>query len=1143
MKTYANRAAATLGAVLLSASALMAQDLPSSSRNSSAAHPVTQLVLEQGFRNPPASARPRVWWHWMNGNITKDGIRKDLEWMKRVGIGGMQNFDANQSTPQIVSRRLVYMTPEWQDAFHYAALLANQLGLEMAIASSPGWSETGGPWVKPEDAMKKLVWSETLASSAVPFTGRLPKPSDVSGPYQDLPAVESSLLNAGTNQRQRPNYYQDVAVLAYPVTGSTELPTPRITTGDGKAVDAAPLMDGNLQTTVSIPSGTRDKPATLVLHYDQPQTVRALTLFVPGSGPTAISPGMRPRFEASDDGQEWRHIDDLAASAVPTTVSFNPVTARFFRIVFLSGNAGAIPEAFSSMPAGLDLSALMGIFGRAPYTTGLRIAELRLSAEAKVNQFEAKAGFAIAPDYYELDADTGQDVTGAAPATVVDLTGHLKPDGSLDWTPPAGSWRIVRLGWSLTGKVNHPATDEATGLEVDKMDAAAVRRYLEHYLGMYRDAAGTGLLGTQGVRAFLTDSTEVGAFNWTGSMISDFKRLRGYDPTPWLPALTGALIGSRRESDAFLYDFRRTIADLHAAAHYGTVAAVAHEHGLKVYGESLEGVRPTLGDDMSMRSHADYPMAAMWYMPSDRPPMSTYLNDMKGASSVAHIYGQNIAAAESMTSVLVPWATGPAELRHIIDLEFACGINRPVIHTSVHQPVDDKFPGLSLGIFGQYFTRHESWAEMAKPWIDYLARNAYLLQQGSNVADVAYFYGEEAPVGNLYAASPIADAPTRYAYDFINSDALVDQLSVVKGEIVSKGGARYRVLYLGGTSSKMTLPTLRHIAALAEAGATIVGAAPLGTPSLADRADEFRKLQAKLWSGAPVTIVGKGRVIAGKNIEAALAMVGAQPDLSYTKPQSDSEILFVHRRVSDGDIYYLDNRRNRREQIGASFRVTGKRPEIWRADTGSIKPVSYRIEKGVTVVPLELEAEDSFFVVFRKPTKVLAATVAAATSSAPIALDGAWHVSFQAGRGAPAATTLATLGSLSEQSDPGVKYFSGIATYSKEFTLPAGIKPGAPLRLNLGKVGDLAEVRVNGRDVGTAWHAPYELDIGAAVKPGRNQLVIRVANLWVNRLVGDAQPGATKITYTSLPTYTAKAPLRPSGLIGPVTLAGSAGPP
>jgi hypothetical protein len=425
---------------------------------------------------------------------------------------------------------------------------------------------------------------------------------------------------------------------------------------------------------------------------------------------------------------------------------------------------------------------------------------------------------------------------------------------------------------------------------------------------------------------------------------------------------------------------------------------------------------------------------------------------------------------------------------------------------------------------------------MAKPWIDYIARNAFLLQQGRNVADVAYFYGEEAPIGSLNADHPIADAPSRHAYDFINSDALTAQVSVVRGELVTKGGARYRALYLGGTSQRMTLPTLRRIAALAEAGATIVGPAPAGTPSLADDATEFRQLLSKLWTGQAQVAIGKGRVIAGNDIETALTAIGVAPDFSYNKPQADTEVLFVHRRLHDGDLYFVNNRRNRAERIEARFRVSGKRPELWHADTGAIEPVSYRIEQGVTVVPLELAAEESQFVVFRKPTSVASANVPRPAFVTVASLDDAWDVAFQPNRGAPASLRLAALDSLSEQPDPGVKYFSGVATYRREFTLPDGVKAGAPLQLNLGQVGDLAEVRVNGQLIGTVWHAPYRIDIGRAVKPAVNHLEIRVANQWVNRLIGDAQPGAKRIAYTSMPTYTAQAPLRPSGLMGPVRL-------
>ncbi len=742
-------------------------------------------------------------------------------------------------------------------------------------------------------------------------------------------------------------------------------------------------------------------------------------------------------------------------------------------------------------------------------------------------------------DYYAL-GQTADGASGPAPAQVIDLTGKLRADGTLDWTPPKGTWRVLRMGWSLLGTTNHPATEEATGLEVDKFDGAAVRRYIDHYLGMYRDAAGPDLIGAHGVRALLTDSIEVGAANWTPRLVEQFKRLRGYDPTPWMPALAGVLIGSRADSDKFLYDYRRTLADLMASEHYGTIAQAAHEAGLKVYGEALEDKRPSIGDDMTMRSHADVPMSALWTYPREAGPNPSYLADMKGAASVAHVYGQNLVAAESMTSAVSYWADSPQTLKRIIDLEFVTGINRPVVHTSVHQPTDDKVPGLSLFIFGQYFNRHEAWAELARPWVDYISRNSLLLQQGRNFADVAYFYGEEAPLTGLYGLKPVADAPVTNAYDFVSADALMNHLSNDGTDLKTSGGARYRVLYLGGSSARMTLAALRKIAALVEGGATVVGPAPVADPSAmaAGRDAEWHALVGKLWAGAGETRFGKGRVIASDRIEPALRTIGVGPDFAFTGGAPDAQVLFLHRRLVDGDSYFVDNRRDRPETIEAHFRVTGKVPELWHAETGKSEPVSYRIADGETVVPLVLGADESVHVVFRKTAIASSATVTQPKPTKLAELSGPWTVAFEPGRAAPAVATLPILGGLETQAEPGIKYFSGLATYRKTFALPKAARRGRPLWLDLGSVHELAEVRVNGTVVGTAWHAPFRLDIGGAVKPGANTLEVRVANLWINRLIGDAQKGAQKVTWTALPTYRADAPLRPSGLIGPVTLLG-----
>jgi hypothetical protein len=975
----------------------------------------------------------------------------------------------------------------------------------------------------------------TTVTGGKAFKGKIASPPNVTGPFQNAVAGGSIAEMLGASQGPppaKPKYYADVTVLAFPVSASVTMPQPTYVTVDGATHDWAKLTDGDLATTVELPP-IKDGVNSVTMTYPTAVTVRSASLYAPGAAAMFIGAMAEPHLEASEDGKMWRKIADVPLMPVPTTVSFAPVTASHFRMVLkprtmsFAGGMGSPAEGVDAGPYGAIRNGLPPM--------PIRIADLRLTGEARIDRFEAKAGFELENDYYHLSKGVPEAI-GVAPGSVINLTEKMKPDGTLDWTPPKGNWKVVRLGYSLLGTTNHPAPPEATGLEVDKFDGPAVRRYLETYIGMYKDASGGKIGKGGGVDAILTDSIEVGAANWTPAMVVQFRKLRGYDPTPWMPALTGTIVGSRSESDKFLYDYRRTLADLMSSEHYGTVATVARENGLKVYGEALENGRPSLGDDMAMRRHADIPMAAMWTHTRTEGPRWAHVADIKGAASVSHIYGQNLVAAESMTSAMQPWDHGPAYLKRIIDLEFVNGVNRPVVHTSVHQPLDDKFPGFTLFIFGQYFNRHESWAELAKPWVDYMSRNSFMLQQGRNVADVGYFYGEDAPLTALFVDKPVPDAPTTYAFDYVNADVLTGALKNEGNELVTPGGARYRALYLGGSSHQMTFGTLKKLAALVEGGATVIGTKPEGDPGLGASAAEYEALTARLWPGSSDARVGAGRVIASADVEAALRQAGVSPDLTYSGASDGWKLPFVHRKLADGDSYFIVNQLDRTETIEARFRITGKAPELFDPVSGKTNPASYRIENGETIVPLTLHADDAVHVVFRKATAAQSYTAPVAKAGTAVQLDGAWTVAFQQGRGAPASITLPKLAPLNEHADAGVKYYSGIASYFRDFTAPKGWKAGQPLWLDLGEAREVSEIFINGKSAGYVWRAPYKLDIGALTKSGKNKLEIKVANLWVNRLIGDAQPGAQKITWTSQGGYQADAKLRPSGLIGPVTL-------
>ena len=1039
----------------------------------------------------------------MNGNVTKEGIKADLEWMHRVGIGGFQNFDASLNTPQIVQKRLVYMTPEWKDAFRYATTLADQLGLEMGVASSAGWNLSGGSWVLPSHAMKKFVWSETEINGGEAFHGVLKRPPSNAGPIQNFP------LN-----RTAPEFYRDSAVIAYrlPPNDAPLHDLPKVASSGGE-FDLATLTDGDLTKATLLPAAPPNESSWIQLEYSQPQRICGLSIgFIFKNGEERrVMALTSPAVEASNDGKKFRFVAAVpwALAQFPVrTIAFPPVTAKFFRVTFKTP-----PQETSAV--------------------GARISELAFRSYMPINRFETKAAFGREGNL--LDVATPPVAAGDAirKSDVMDLTAKMHSDGTLDWTPPPGRWEVVRLGYSLTGTMNQPAEPEATGLEVDKLSSTYVRDYFQKFLANFDDATG-GLMGKRGLKYVVTDSWEDGTQNWTDDMLAQFKAHRGYDMLPWLPVLTGHVVESSEASDRFLYDFRQTLADLVVENHYDQLTALLHARGMGRYSESHEQSRSLIADGMEVKRTADVPMGAMW-VPNAGPTRDA---DIRESASVAHIYGQNLVAAESFTTSSGAWAWSPETLKPAADRELADGLNRFVIHTSVHQPLDDKVPGIGLGIYGQWFNRHETWAELARPWMTYLARSSYMLQQGEFVADVAYLYGQDANITQLFAVQG-PEVPAGYNFDYVNSDVVLHRLSVKNGRLLTPGGTSYRVLGLDSSTRRMTLPVLRKLRELVSDGAVVVGPMPVDSPSLSDDQAEFETIAGQLFgSGTGDHSYGKGRVFAGQTLAEALRKLNVTPDFEIRAGQPGTDLLFTHRHISDGDIYWVNNRNNRAETVTAAFRVAGKAPELWHADTGKIEPASYRIADNRTIVPLRLGPNEAVFVVFRRNAGVPSRNIPLSIETTVAGIEGPWTVQFQSGRGAPAEADFENLVSWTESNDLGVKYFSGTATYSKSFQAPMKwFHAGARLWMDLGDVKNIAEVSVNGKYLGIVWKPPFRVDVTGTMKPGTNTLEIKVTNLWVNRLIGDQQPDATqKYTYTNVQFYGAASPLLPSGLLGPVQI-------
>jgi hypothetical protein len=1106
--------------------------------NCSGPSSVSSKELETGFITPPASAKPRVWWHWMNGNVSKDGIKKDLLWMNRVGIAGFQNFDAGMTTPQVVDKRLVYMTPEWKDAFLFTTKLADSLNLEMAIAGSPGWSESGGPWVTPAEAMKKIVWSEIRIEGGKQYSGVLPKPPVTTGAFQNIALAGRTVING--ERVPLPEFYADAAVVAYraPEKDVAMSDLKPIITSSGGKFDLTQLTDGDLVKTVLLPAAKPTQKSWLQFEFDKPVTIQSITSVIGGGSGRGASGG--PVLESSDDGKVFIKVLDITGGRVSqNTLTFSPVTAKIFRIAITApAPAPAAPQGGANMMAGMFGG---GAGGGAAAPAGAQIAEFVLHTVARVNHFEEKAAFSTATNLYTLPTPSIPAAEAVNKADVIDITSMMKPDGTLTWTPPAGNWIVMRLGYSLTGHQNSPASPEATGLEVDKLNKTYVTNYFTNYLGQYKDATG-GLMGKKGLQYIITDSWEAGVQNWTDNIMVDFKSLRGYDMTPWLPVLTGHIVESAEASDKFLWDFRKTLSDLVTLNHYNVLTEMLHEIGMGRYTESHEGGRAFIGDGMEVKSKADVPMSATWtpggFGGNEGGVATRFKADVRESASVSHIYGQNLVAAESMTAMGTAWAWSPELLKPTADMELASGLNRFVIHTSVHQPVDDKIPGLGLGPFGQWFTRHETWAEQAGPWMDYLARSSYMLQQGKFVADVIYYYGEDNNITALFG-SKLPDVPAAYNYDFVNSDALVNVLEVKEGNITTASGMSYKVLALDQNARYMSLQVLNKISTMVNAGAIVIGNKPIGTPSLTDDETEFNRVADQLWSTEKgETVVGEGKVYSGQTIQEVLDLLKVAPDFNYTKPNENTNVLFVHRKIGDIDVYWVNNRNTYVEDIEATFRVDGKSAEIWHPETGKIEQASYSIADGLTTVPLHLESSDAVFVVFRNKSKKTSVIIPQLKETKLAAIDGSWNLSFQPNRGAPAQIVLPELTSWSENADPGVKYFSGTGTYTKTFQSTADwFNEGTQVWLDLGSVKNLAEVVVNGKSLGIIWKTPFRVNVTEALKEGENNLEVKVTNLWVNRLIGDQQPGVTaKITYTTQVFYQATAPLMTSGLLGPVQL-------
>jgi hypothetical protein len=736
------------------------------------------------------------------------------------------------------------------------------------------------------------------------------------------------------------------------------------------------------------------------------------------------------------------------------------------------------------------------------------------------------------PLFAEIPATPGEEDTREA--TVVDLTKHFSPDGTLRWKAPAGAWVVIRMGCTLNDHARVSTCSQGwDGYALDPFDAGAFKRYWDAVVGPLIAEAGPH--AGKALKYLHTDSWEVEVANWTPTLVEEFKQRRGYDLLPWLPVIAGKIVNSREESNRFLHDFRRTMGDLAMDNHYKLFREWSHKHGLLIHPES-GGPHAVPIDAQQCLGFNDAPMSEFWAWSWRHRMGDENRFFVKQPASAAHTYGKKLVLAEGFTTIGPHWQeTIWDNLKPSFDYACTEGLNLLVWHAFVCSPASEGIPGQQY-FAGTHLNPNVTWWEKSRPFFDYMNRSQWLLQQGLPVSDVAYYYGDHVPNFTQLRKSDPAKLGPGYDYDVVTEEVILTRMKVRDGKLVLPDGVSYRLLVLPERDI-ISLPVLRKLKELVAAGATIIGPPPTRAITLRNYPKndaEVAKQARELW-GEKST---KGRVITGRTARQVLLTDGVKPDFEPASPV----LNYIHRRDGATEIYFVASRTNMPTAANCAFRVEGKVPELWNAVTGERRlAAAYEARTGQTIVPLDFAPYGSWFVVFRAPaTQHPARANSNSTTFIPLAeISGSWTVRFDTNWAGPASVEFDSLVSWTERSEPGIKFFSGTAVYEQAFKLsPAVISDRqSAVYLDLGNVRELAEVKVNGQSCGITWTPPFRVDITAAVRAGENKLEVEVVNFWPNRIIGDAAlPQEQRLTRTNIRKLTPDTKLMDSGLLGPVKL-------
>jgi hypothetical protein len=967
-------------------------------------------TLKDEFLNPPDSSKPGVYWYFMDGNLSREEMTKDLESMKEVGISNLIFLEVGIGVPR---GSVDFMSEEWQDLYVHAVREAERLGIKILLGAGPGWCGSGGPWVKPEESMKHLVFSETEFSGNKKVNITLPVPEQRSTPWHTM----------------KNEYYEDVVVYAIPNSAKPVI----------KDINEKALYE----------------------RY-----------------PYSSYPGVKTHLPA---------------------------------------------------PATFD--------------------------------------------------ETGE-VKGLQQKEIINVSEFLQPNGQFVWDAPEGSWTIVRMGIRVTGASTRPSPEPVIGLESDKLNAKAFENHLKNFTDVLLERTSPRKEGV-GWTGFHIDSWESGSQNWTDGIVEEFKKRRGYDPEPFFLTYTGRAVESLEISERFLWDLRLTCQELLLENHAEFAKTYAHKNGLEL---TIEPYDMNPAGDLDLGAVADVIMAEFW---SKQFGFDTHYAVIE-ATSISHITGRPVVGAEVFTSDNnEAWQQYPWSMKDQSDWALAMGVNRFVYHTFAHKPLGDEHrPGMTMGPYGVHWDRGQTWWPMVEAYHKYISRSSHLIQQGQAVSDILYLTPEGAPMifnspaDALEKNGSIPDKKS-YGFDGCSPKMLMERADVENGKIVFPGATSYEIMVLPNFKT-MTPELLEKIASLVEKGAKIIGTPPIKSPGLTNypNCDEkVKTLAEKLWGSlqTPENVneikYGKGSIFWGGNLNninddslypdyessvEILSRLKIQPDFS----SANNTIRYGHRKTAEKDIYFVSNRTGSFQATECMFRAEGK-PELWIGTNGEIRKITnYQVSNGITTIPLEFFPSESFFVVFNTGKKGKSSSKQAKANFPALTelmtVEGQWNVSFDPKWGGPEEIKFEKLQDWTAHEIRGIKYYSGIATYKKSFNLSNIESKNSKYYIDLGVVNDIARVKLNGKDIGVVWCAPWRIEISGALQEGNNELEIEVANRWINRLLGDRlEPDANVRTVkfengllggkeftTGRYTFTLDAAMRsfkyteplPSGLLGPVTI-------